>query len=193
MNRKWMATVWVSALALGVLLAGCPKKKPVTVADDMSDTTPAPAPAPQEVEAPAAPAPVDQTPSPWDQDLQTAQEEAERLGLIGDVYFDFDKYELKQEARDRLEKNAAFMRDKPQFVFTIEGHCDERGTNEYNLALGDRRANAARDYLVSLGVPAARVRTISYGEERGFCGEHNESCWWRNRRGHFVISGKTSG
>jgi peptidoglycan-associated lipoprotein len=188
-----MATVWVSALALGVLLAGCPKKKPVTVADDMTDTTPTAAPPPQEIAAPATPAAVDQTPSPWDQDLQTAQQEAERLGLIGDVYFDFDKYELKTEARTRLDKNAAFMRDQPQFVFTIEGHCDERGTNEYNLALGDRRANAARDYLVSLGVPASRIRTLSYGEERPFCGEHSEECWWRNRRGHFVISGKATG
>lgn len=193
MNRKWMATVWVSALALGVVLTGCPKKKPATVPDDMSNTMPTPAPAPQEVAKPATPAPVDEEPSPWDKDLQTAQDEAERLGLIGDVYFDFDKYELKAEARTRLEKNAAFMRDKPQFVFTIEGHCDERGTNEYNLALGDRRANAARAYLVSLGVPASRVKTLSYGEERGFCSDHNEACWWRNRRGHFVISGKTSG
>lgn len=190
MNRKWMATVWVSALALGVVLTGCPKKKPATVPDDMSNTMPAPAPAPQEVAKPATPAPVDEEPSPWDKDLQTAQDEAERLGLIGDVYFDFDKYELKAEARTRLEKNAAFMRDKPQFVFTIEGHCDERGTAEYNLALGERRASAARDYLVSLGISSNRLRIVTYGKEFPFDPGHDEAAWARNRRAHFVITSR---
>ncbi len=89
--------------------------------------------------------------------------------MIGDVFFDFDQSELRADARDRLAKNAEFLAAHPQFTVTIEGHCDERGTNEYNLALGDRRAAAARDYLQSLGVAADRLRTISYGEERPFC------------------------
>lgn len=191
MKRKWMATVWVTAAAFAVVLGGCPKKKPVSVPEETM-ATPAPmAPAPQEVEAPAAPPPVDTRPSPLDADLAAAQEYAEREGLLGDVYFDFDKYELKPEARARLEKNAAFMRDYPQFSFTIEGHCDERGTNEYNIALGDRRANAAKNYIVSLGISAGRTRTVSYGEERPFCTESGEHCWSRNRRARFVISGRT--
>ena len=82
------------------------------------------------------------------------------------------------------------MRDNPALLFTIEGHCDERGTNEYNIALGQRRAAAAKDYIVSLGVEDARLRTISYGEERPFCTESDEACWQSNRRAHFVATGR---
>jgi peptidoglycan-associated lipoprotein len=84
------------------------------------------------------------------------------------------------------------MSEYPTLEFGLEGHCDERGTNEYNLALGERRANAAKDYLVSLGVDSSRVRTISYGEEKPFCMTHDESCWQLNRRGHFVLTGRTA-
>jgi peptidoglycan-associated lipoprotein len=82
------------------------------------------------------------------------------------------------------------MRDHGDILFTIEGHCDERGTNEYNIALGQRRASAAKDYIVSLGVEDSRLRTISYGEERPFCTESNEGCWQQNRRAHFVATGR---
>jgi peptidoglycan-associated lipoprotein len=82
------------------------------------------------------------------------------------------------------------MKENPGYLFTIEGHCDERGTNEYNLALGQRRATAAKDYVVSLGVAADLLRTISYGEERPFCRQSDESCWQQNRRAHFVVTGK---
>ena len=111
-------------------------------------------------------------------------------GLIGDVYFDFDKYDLKPEARDRLAKNAAFLREYDTVMVTIEGHCDERGTNEYNIALGDRRANAAADYIASLGISGSRMRTVSYGEEQPVCMEHNEGCWYQNRRARFVVTSK---
>jgi peptidoglycan-associated lipoprotein len=110
---------------------------------------------------------------------------------LQDVYFDYDKSDLRPDARDALAKNADWLKKSYNTaVVQIEGHCDERGTNEYNLSLGERRARAALDYLVSLGVPAARLSTISYGEERPQCTESDESCWQRNRRGHFNITGK---
>jgi peptidoglycan-associated lipoprotein len=113
-------------------------------------------------------------------------------GLLGDVYFDFDQYELRADARDRLARNAEFLKSHPEFQVRIEGHCDERGTNEYNLALGERRAAAARDYLVSLGVPASKLQTISYGEERPQCTSGDEGCWQQNRRAHFVVTGRAN-
>ena len=123
--------------------------------------------------------------------LVVANEHALKSGLLGDVYFDFDKYDLTADARERLEKNAEFMKEYSSFVFGLEGHCDERGTNEYNLALGERRAAAAKSYLESLGVDGSRIRTISYGEERPSCMEHEEACWGKNRRGAFMITGRS--
>ena len=103
------------------------------------------------------------------------------------IFFDFDKSDLKPEARMVLEKKAAWLRANPEYKVRIEGHCDERGTNEYNLALGERRANSASRYLNALGVSADRMSTISYGEERPVCTEHNESCWSKNRRDEFKL------
>jgi peptidoglycan-associated lipoprotein len=111
-------------------------------------------------------------------------------GLVGDVYFDFDQADLRADARQRLEQNAQFMRQHPEYTYSIEGHCDDRGTNEYNLALGQRRAETTKDYLVSLGIQGSSLRTISYGEERPVCTEQSETCWQRNRRAHFVITGR---
>lgn len=107
---------------------------------------------------------------------------------IQDIFFDFDRAELTAEYRDILRQNAeVLIRRLPQISIMIEGHCDERGTEEYNIGLGDKRANAARDYLVSLGVSAARIKTISYGEERPFDPAHNEEAWAKNRRAHFIL------
>jgi peptidoglycan-associated lipoprotein len=111
-------------------------------------------------------------------------------GLLGDVFFDTDESNLRAEARERLATNAQFMREYPEYQFTIEGHADERNTNEYNLALGNQRVAAAADYLVSLGIESGRLRSISYGEERPFCTGSNEACWQENRRAHFVITGR---
>jgi len=105
-----------------------------------------------------------------------------------DIHFDFDKYNLKPEARAILKELGHFLLEHPEYKLTIEGHCDERGTNEYNLALGEKRAHAAKEYLVAMGVSADRITTISYGEERPLCFEHNEGCWWRNRRDHFLLT-----
>jgi peptidoglycan-associated lipoprotein len=105
-----------------------------------------------------------------------------------DVYFDFDRSTLTPSAQDDLMKKAAWLRANSNATVTIEGHCDERGTNEYNLALGDRRADSAKAFLVDLGIAASRLTTISYGEERPVCTQSNEECWAKNRRGNFVVN-----
>ena len=108
---------------------------------------------------------------------------------VGDrVFFDTDKSSLSDEARATLQRQAAWMELYPNLTFTLEGHADERGTREYNLALGGRRANAAKDYLVSLGVNGGRLNTVSYGKERPVCLESNENCWAQNRRAVTVIA-----
>jgi peptidoglycan-associated lipoprotein len=115
---------------------------------------------------------------------------AEFIATAGDrVFFDYDKFALKADARATLEKQAAWLKKYPAVTLSVEGHCDERGTREYNLALGERRANAARDYLVSLGVSKDRVKTISYGKERPVAMGSNEAAWAQNRRGVSVITG----
>jgi peptidoglycan-associated lipoprotein len=111
-------------------------------------------------------------------------------GYLEDVFFDTDQWDIKPEYRETLARNAAWLQQHRTIEILIEGHCDERNTREYNLALGERRAAAVRDYLVFLGVPAERVRTISYGEERPFALGHGEDVWQLNRRAHFVITGR---
>jgi peptidoglycan-associated lipoprotein len=108
-----------------------------------------------------------------------------------DVYFEYDKADLRDDARATLAKNADWLK-KPYntSVILVEGHCDERGTERYNLALGERRARVAMEYLQSLGIPANRLKMVSYGKERPQCTEANESCWSKNRRGHFKIDAK---
>ena len=108
------------------------------------------------------------------------------LREVRDAYFDFDKADIRPDARAALAQTADFLKGHPSIKATIEGHCDERGSTEYNLALGDRRATAVKQYLVSLGVSADRLSTVSFGKEKPFCNESNESCWQQNRRGHFV-------
>lgn len=106
---------------------------------------------------------------------------------IKDAFFEYDKSELRQDARDALTKDAEFLRSYPQARISIEGHCDERGSTEYNLGLGQRRAEAAKNFLISLGIPADRMTTVSWGKERPFCTEHDEACWSQNRRAHLVL------
>jgi len=110
------------------------------------------------------------------------------LKEVQDAYFDLDKADIRSDARAALAKSADFLRNYPQVKVIVEGHCDERGSTEYNLALGDRRAAAVKQYLVSLGIGADRISTVSYGKEKPFCNESNEDCWQKNRRGHFVMA-----
>lgn len=117
-----------------------------------------------------------------------AAEEAE--GMFKDVLFDYDKYDVKETFKPVVKSAASWMLKNGAARLSVEGHCDDRGTNEYNLALGDRRAKAVRDYLVSLGVPTARIDIISYGEEKPLCSDQTEDCWGKNRRAHFVVIGK---
>jgi peptidoglycan-associated lipoprotein len=122
--------------------------------------------------------PVEPAPSP-DMDALFARD-------VRDAFFDFNKADIRADARDPLSKDAEFLRNNPGVRVTVEGHCDERGSTEYNLALGDRRASAVKQYLVSLGISADRISTVSFGKEKPFCTQSNESCWQQNRRGHFV-------
>lgn len=185
MNRKSIQLLGLALIAV-VIVAGCGKKPPVIepMAPEVVETAPT-----EMVEPPPAPPMLDDDTPDWENgELGELNRYAMENGLLGDVYFDYDKSDLTTNATDRLAANAAFMRSQPGLTVTIEGHCDERGTNGYNLALGDRRANAASSYLTSLGV-SNNMSGVSYGEERPQCNVSAESCWSRNRRAHFVITG----
>ena len=188
MDRK---RIVLAALMALVLVSACSKKpEPVVTPPppEMSEKAPTTDVAPDTT--PAGPVDVEEEKPPMS--LQEMQADAERGGLLGDVFYDFDKSDLRAEARERLAKNAEWMKSGGAGLrFTIEGHCDERGTNEYNIALGQSRGSVALDYLVSLGVARSRFKTISYGEERPFCTESNEGCWQKNRRARFVITGRS--
>ncbi len=114
----------------------------------------------------------------------------EETATLKDVLFDYDKYNIRDDARPVLDKAASFLKKNGTMSVVVEGHCDERGTNEYNLALGERRAKAVKDYLTSLGIMPARMSVVTYGEEKPLCTEQDEPCWQKNRRAHFVVSGK---
>lgn len=125
-------------------------------------------------------------PPPQTTAATTATDEEMFNQSIKDAYFDYDKYDIRGDAQQALAADADFLKAHPNMKFTIEGHCDERGSTEYNLGLGDNRANSAKQFLVQAGVTADRIRTISYGKEKPFCTESNEQCWQENRRAHFV-------
>ena len=157
---------------------------------------PAPPPPPPPAPTPPPPAPTP-TPTPTPKPLTRAEtlqrmtvDELDRQGLFSEIHFDYDKSDIREEDKATLQSNAANLKDFGFIMVTIEGHCDERGTVEYNLALGERRAKATYDYLVSLGVPAERLKTVSYGKEVPVCTESSESCWSRNRRANMTVTGK---
>ena len=128
---------------------------------------------------------VNAPPAPVEQPRQPSLDEL-FLKEVRDAYFDYDKADLRADARTALSKSADFLKSYPTIKVTIEGHCDERGSTEYNLGLGDRRAAAVKQFLVSSGVSADRLNTVSFGKEKPFCMESNEACWSQNRRGHLV-------
>lgn len=115
------------------------------------------------------------------------QTEKELQIKISDVYFDFNQYDIKEDAKPVLKELSSMLLKNNKLKVIVEGHCDERGTNEYNLALGEKRANSVKEYLIALGVPSNRINTVSYGEEKPVCTEQTEECWAKNRRAHFVF------
>lgn len=178
-------------LVLGLGVAACGKKAPVVAPPPppmpTAPVVPPPPPAPPAPPAAVAP-PRALTPDEIFAQKSLAQLNSERP--LGDVYFELDASTIKDDAKASLATNATWLKQWTSTRINIEGHCDERGTAEYNLGLGERRANAVKAYLVELGVPADRVVIVSKGKESPFCSESNESCWQQNRRGHFIITAK---
>jgi peptidoglycan-associated lipoprotein len=180
------------AAALVLLVVACGKKTP--------PATPPPPPPPPVVTQEAPPPPPKPTPPPPapTPPAPTEEEIFARMSLadlnakkpLDDVLFEYDRAELSDKARATLQKNATWLGKWTSTKITIEGHADSRGTNEYNLSLGERRAAAVRDYMVTLGVPAARISIVSKGEEQPLCTEEAEGCWAQNRRAHFDITAK---
>jgi len=163
---------YVLPLVAVAVLAGCSKKKEVA--------EPAPPPPPPTTAETPAPAPPPTT-TDTEQPAKTIQDQ------IADVYFDYDSAELSSSAQSTLDADGKVLNDNASSNVTIEGHCDERGTVEYNLALGDRRAASAKDYLVRFGIAGTRISTVSYGEERPFATGADEASYAQNRRAHFVV------
>ena len=174
--RPVLSSVTLVALILTFLFVGCAKEEPPP---PTVETPPRPA-------APPPPPPSPPPPSPGPSISQQAFQEFQNQ----DIYFDFDKYDLRTDARATLDRKASFLNQNSSVRVQIEGHTDERGTAEYNLALGERRANAAKQYLTTAGISAGRLSTISYGEERPLDPAQNEAAWAKNRRDHFVITGQ---
>ena len=183
-------TLLCVCLVLLMSVAGCKKSQP-PVARPM----PPPPPPPTASTRPADPPPpvrepMPPQPLPADDVSARSLDDLNRDSPLQPVFFDYDSSDVNDTSRATLQANAAVLKKYPTWVITIEGHCDERGTAEYNLALGERRAVAARAYLVSLGLDASRLRTVSYGSEFPFDPAHQENAWGRNRRAHFVITAK---
>jgi len=176
----------VVALVAVVGFWSCGKKPPPQPPRPVAPEAPPPAP-------PPAPRDVAPQQDEYAKLKQMAADEIDRMGLLADIHFDYDKADIREGDRAILSKNADVLKRFDFLKVTVEGHCDERGSVEYNLALGERRAKVAYDYLVSLGVPADRLKTVSYGKEVPLCQQHSEDCWSRNRRDRFTVTGKTTG
>jgi peptidoglycan-associated lipoprotein len=208
-------SIFVLVLCLGMLLAGCPKK---TVRVDRDQPSAPKAEEARRLEAERAAREAKEAKEAQEakeRELARIKEEEAKLAqkgelekslvakkeqgiegevfeskLLKDIRFDYDKYDIRREDEGILKENAAFLKKNPKMKIQIEGHCDERGTVEYNLALGERRANSTKRYLVSLGITSDRISTISYGKERPLDPGHNEEAWAKNRRAHIVVLSK---
>jgi peptidoglycan-associated lipoprotein len=183
----------LSCLSLVILLTGCPKRPVATVvsAPAAAPVPPPPTPAPAPAPAPAAPAPppppvVVAPPAPAPPPPPPAPKEFRQPAALKNIHFDFDKSAIRPEDAAILSASAAYLKANPNVLVLIEGHCDERGTSEYNLALGERRARAAMANLVAKGIDARRFTIISYGKERPLCSEKTAACWARNRSDRFL-------
>jgi peptidoglycan-associated lipoprotein len=200
---KRSLVVLVLILCVGLVLTGCPKKTVVKEEPSMKKAEEAVAErekaAKLEREKELARIREEEAKKAKEQEFEKSLVAKKEPGIAGevfesrllkDIHFDFDKYDIRPEDTEILKENAALLMQYPKVKIQTEGHCDERGTNEYNLALGERRANAAKKYLLSLGISPDRISTISYGEEKPLDPGHNEEAWSNNRRGHFVILSK---
>ena len=182
----------VLAVLITLMISACAKKQPA-VARPMpppptatgGPTGPPPPPQPVSEPIPVPPEPVSE-----DSIAGRSLDDLNRDSPLRPLFFELDKSDVSVDGQRVLQENAAIMKKYPSWQITIEGHCDERGTAEYNLALGERRALAAKNYLVSLGIPADKVKTVSYGKEFPFEPGHDEAAWSKNRRAHFVITAK---
>ena len=186
-RRYHTFALWVIVV---MIVSGCSGRRIVTSAEDQAFQAAPPAPVVEEMkvapptqpeepemrveEEPIAPVPETPLPPPVDP-----------LSELSDVYFDFDQYAIRVDARSTLNRLADLFKSEPNQELIIEGHCDERGTSAYNLVLGERRAQAAKQYLEKHGMASSQIQTASYGKERPFCNEHTEACWQSNRRVHF--------
>jgi peptidoglycan-associated lipoprotein len=186
--------VLVAVAAVSLIGAGCAKKKvaATTPPAPAPAATPAPRPAPpvrQQARAATRPAPTPVAAARVP-DAKTRARIDELLARIEDAYFDYDKHSLRPDAMKALEADSKELRDiivqYPNYKLTIQGYCDERGSAEYNMALGDARAKAAKDYLAGVGIPNGQLATVSFGKEHQVCDEHDEQCWQKNRRIHIV-------
>jgi len=169
-KKKWILLALMLVIPGLLVTVSCQKKVVNATPEPVVEKQPEEKPAPKEEVV---------VPPPKGPDMMVMQE---------DIYFEFDKSTLTPAAQDNLLRKAEWLRANPDATITIEGNCDERGTNEYNLALGDRRAESAKSFLVDLGIDPARITTISYGEERPVDPRHNEEAWAKNRRDHFVVN-----
>jgi peptidoglycan-associated lipoprotein len=194
MHSRWPLSAIIVMVAVVALSAGACTKKTPPVARPVPPPPPVASPTP--TKPPAPPEPVKEPPvtppAPIVEDKMASAslDEINRNSPLKPVFFGLDSSDIDAEGQKVLDGNAEVMKKNKSWVITIEGHCDERGTAEYNLALGERRSTSARTYLVSLGIPADRIRTVSYGKEFPFDPGHNEAAWSKNRRDHFVVTQK---
>jgi peptidoglycan-associated lipoprotein len=188
-----LVSTFALASVIAIAAAGCHKKAPAAAPAPPPPPPPPAAPAtPPPPPPPPAPAPAP-TPPPLTDEEVFARKSLDQINAerpLTDVYFDLNRSDVRDDAKAPLQKNADWMKKWTSTQISVEGHCDSRGSAEYNLGLGSRRATAVKEYLVSLGVPTSRITIISKGKEQPFCSDENESCWQQNRRGHFVITAK---
>jgi len=200
MSKAFKAFAITLALLALVVAPACHPKPPMKVAPS-ADTAPVVPPIPPTVTTATAqtvPPETDFVSPKTDtiatdtlpNDIEELNRVAQARGYIQDAFFEFNDSTLTADAQSALTSSATWLKKNPQYNLLIEGHCDERGTEQYNLALGDRRANQSKEYLVTLGIDSGRIRTVSYGEERPFDPGHNEAAWAKNRRDHLVLVGK---
>jgi len=192
-SRLALSSLFVLVALLGLSAGACTKKTPPVarpLPPPPAPTAVAPAKPPAPAEPMKEPAMVPTAPIAEDKVGAVTLDEINRNSPLRPVFFGYDQADVSAEAQRILDANAEVLKKNATWVITIEGHCDERGTAEYNLALGERRAGAARTYLVSLGIAGDRIRIVSYGKEFPFDPAHTEAAWEKNRRGHFVVTQK---